>query len=94
MFPVHLEVLEQYHPIIMPLTYVEVELYIIPFVDNLENQVGSPVKQNPKKRKQPEIVVPAKDKQSVKSFSQPLNIDWKEIFKSDRPINFNDPSMK
>jgi len=78
----------------MPLTYAYFELYIIPFVDKLENQVGPPMKQNPKKRKQPEIVVLAKDKQSVKSFSQPLNIDWKRIFKSDRPINFDDPSMK
>jgi hypothetical protein len=48
----------------MPLTNAdleeekEVELYTIPFVDNLDNPVGSPVKRTPIKRKQSVMEAP------------------------------------
>jgi hypothetical protein len=55
-FPFLPEVLKEYRTIRMPLTdaykeeEIEAKIYNIPFVDNLEGQVGSLVKQNPTKK--------------------------------------------
>jgi len=81
----------------MPLTDEEIEeekefeLYIVSFVDNLDNPVCSHVKRTSTKRKQPTMEAP----QSVEpSPPKTLNIYWQGIFQYDKSINFEDLTMK
>lgn len=72
----------------MPLTNAdleeekEVELYTIPFVDNLDNPVGSPIKRTLIKRNQATMEAPP----PVDPVPKPLDIDWHKILQFDQCI--------
>jgi hypothetical protein len=95
-----LEVLSNNQNILTPLTDVEKEeerevaLYTVPFVSNLDKEGGIPVKKTPTKKRQHEKEVRGKQAIDSNEILEDVNIIWKETFKSNTALYFNDPVIK
>jgi hypothetical protein len=69
----------------------EVTLYTISFVVDLDKEEGMPTKQTPTKKIQQERMSKGKKAIDPNTVLEDVDIIWKETFKSNMTLDFNDP---
>jgi hypothetical protein len=72
----------------------EVTLYTVPFVVDLDKEGGTPTKQTLTKKRQWEKASKGKKVIDPNTVSEDVDIIWRENFKSNTTLDFNDPMIR